>query len=77
MQRLEHIVLKTWRRAEQLSLSGREIEVCVLLAAGRSRAEIADRLGVSHNTAINHCRSLYAKLDVHSRVELVQKLRLL
>ncbi|MCI0600179.1 MAG: helix-turn-helix transcriptional regulator, partial [Beijerinckiaceae bacterium] len=55
-------------------LTGREIEVCQLLAAGRPRAEIAGRLGVSENTAVNHCRNLYGKLGVHSRTELVEKL---
>jgi LuxR family transcriptional regulator, maltose regulon positive regulatory protein len=45
-----------------------------LLTLGRPRAEIADRLGISENTAINHCRNLYAKLGVHSRSELVEKL---
>jgi DNA-binding CsgD family transcriptional regulator len=39
-----------------------------------ARAEIVDRLGVSENTAINHCRNLNGKLGVHSRAELVEKL---
>jgi DNA-binding CsgD family transcriptional regulator len=63
-----------FRRAEELPLTGREIEVCQLLALGRPRAEIAERLGVSENTAVNHCRNLYGKLGVHSRAELVEKL---
>jgi DNA-binding CsgD family transcriptional regulator len=32
------------------------------------------RLGVSESTAVNHCRNLYAKLGVHNRAELVEKL---
>ncbi|MDQ6867222.1 MAG: helix-turn-helix transcriptional regulator [Pseudomonadota bacterium] len=74
VERLEPLALKLWRRAEELPLTGREIEVCQLLVAGRPRAEIAERLGVSENTAINHCRNLYGKLGVHSRAELVEKL---
>ena len=74
VERLEPLALKLWRRAEELPLSGREIEVCLLLALGKPRAEIAGRLGVSENTAINHCRNLYGKLGVHSRAELVDKL---
>jgi DNA-binding CsgD family transcriptional regulator len=74
VERLEPLALKFWRRAENLPLSGREIEVCLPLALGRSRAEIADRIGVSENTAINHCRNIYAKLGVQSRAELVEKL---
>jgi DNA-binding CsgD family transcriptional regulator len=74
VERLEPLALKLWRRAEELPLTGREIEVCQLLALGRPRAEIAERLGVSENTAINHCRNLYGKLGVHSRAELVESL---
>jgi DNA-binding CsgD family transcriptional regulator len=74
VERLEPLALKLWRRAEMLPLSGREIEVCLPLALGHSRAEIADRLGMSENTAINHCRNIYAKLGVQSRAELVEKL---
>jgi DNA-binding CsgD family transcriptional regulator len=73
VERLEPLALKLWRRAEDLPLSGREIEVCVPLALGQSRAEIAERLGVSENTAINHCRNIYAKLGVQSRAGLVAK----
>jgi DNA-binding CsgD family transcriptional regulator len=74
IERLEPLALKLWRRAEELPLTGRELEVCLLLAVGRSRPEIAERLGVSESTAVNHCRNLYAKLGVHSRAELVEKL---
>ena len=74
VERLEPLALKLWRRAETLPLSGREIEVCLPLALGASRAEIAERLGLSENTAINHCRNIYAKLGVQSRAELVEKL---
>jgi len=65
---------KAVARAEELPLTGRELEVCQLLALGRSRAEIAERLGVRENTAIDHCRNLYGKLGVHSRAELIQSL---
>ncbi len=75
VERFEPLALKLWRRAEELPLTGRELEVCQLLAVGRSRTEIAEQLGVSGNTAVNHCRNLYAKLGVHSRAELVEKLQ--
>ncbi len=75
VERYEPLALKLWRRAEELPLTGRELEVCQLLASGRARAEIAERLGVSESTAVNHCRNLYGKLGVHSRAELVAKLQ--
>jgi DNA-binding CsgD family transcriptional regulator len=74
IERFEPLALKYWRRAEKLPLSGREIGACLPLALGQSRTEIAERLGVSENTVINHCRNIYAKLGVRSRAELVGKL---
>ncbi|MGH6836419.1 MAG: LuxR C-terminal-related transcriptional regulator [Methylocella sp.] len=74
VKRLEPLALKFWRRAEELPLTGREIEVCLPLALRQSRAEIAESLGISENTAINHCRNIYAKLGIQSRAELVDKL---
>lgn len=75
VERLEPVALKLSRRADQLPLTTRETDVCLALALGRSRAEIAQWLGVSQNTAINHCRNLYAKLGVHSRAELIELLQ--
>jgi DNA-binding CsgD family transcriptional regulator len=75
IERLEPLALKLWRSAEALPLSSREIEVCELLALGLRRCEIADRLGISENTVINHSHSVYAALGVHSRRELVDTLK--
>ena len=43
-------------------LSGREVEVLDLIAAGKSNAEIASSLFVSPKTAKNHVSSILAKL---------------
>ncbi|MHB8598569.1 MAG: LuxR C-terminal-related transcriptional regulator [Ktedonobacteraceae bacterium] len=62
------------------SLSAREQEVLQLLAAGQSNREIAQRLIVGLNTVKTHVKSIYAKLDVHSRTQALvraQALRLL
>jgi LuxR family transcriptional regulator of csgAB operon len=40
-----------------------------LLAAGRSNPEIAERLSISTRTVERHARNIYAKLNVHNRVE--------
>lgn len=58
---------------ERLSL--REREVVALLAVGNPPKEIATRLGLSANTVRNHIKSIFAKLRVHSQVELLLKLR--
>jgi len=59
---------------EKLPLSRRQAEVCVLLATGASNEKVAERLGISKLTAIEHARWIYNKLDVHSRGELVSKI---
>ncbi len=48
-------------------LTAREIEVLVLVAGGRTDAEVAERLVVSVRTVHAHLRSIYRKLDLHTR----------
>lgn len=55
-------------------LSGREVEVLDLIAAGRSNAEIAASLFVSPKTAKNHVSSILAKLGC-TRPEAVARAR--
>jgi DNA-binding NarL/FixJ family response regulator len=52
-------------------LTQRERLTLTLLAAGLSRDEIARRLDVSIHTVRTHMQNLYAKLGLHSRLELV------
>ena len=62
-------------RAEELAashrLTARESDVALLLARGRSAAYIGDELGISANTVRGHVKSVYAKLGVHSKQELI------
>ena len=55
--------------AKILGLSAREWEVLELVAAGRSNAEIADRLFISPKTASVHVTHILDKLGVNNRVE--------
>ena len=48
-------------------LTARELEVLALVAEGRTDAEVADTLVLSIRTVNAHLRSIYRKLDVHSR----------
>jgi DNA-binding NarL/FixJ family response regulator len=52
-------------------LSEREHQVLTLIVKGFSYAEIAGLLGVSGHTVTTHVRSIYRKLEVHSRGEAV------
>ena len=63
------------RAQETLGISGRELEVLELLAAGRSNKEIARRLEVSPNTVKTHVTKLFAKLEARRRTEAILRAR--
>ncbi|MDR1359076.1 MAG: LuxR family transcriptional regulator [Coriobacteriales bacterium] len=52
-------------------LTPREREFFGYLAAGRSIPWISSRLSISDGTSRAHARHIYAKLQVHSRQELL------
>lgn len=52
-------------------LTSREIEICLLLAQGRSRPYIREKLVISKSTVDTHARHAYAKLGIHSNQELI------
>jgi LuxR family maltose regulon positive regulatory protein len=54
-------------------LTERELEILRLLPSERSTRELAEHLVVSINTIKTQLKSIYAKLDVHSREEAVEK----
>ena len=58
-------------RAADLQLTGRQRQVLVLLAAGRTTGEIAKALGVSLNTVRHHMQNILDKLDCHSQAQAV------
>ncbi len=71
----EPLRLQLHRKLQGWRLSPREQEVGLALAEGLSQTAIAARLNVSVQTVITYVRRLYAKLEVHNRVELLDKLR--
>lgn len=54
-------------------LSPREREVIVLIAAGATNREIAERLYLSPHTIKEHTSSIYRKLEVRNRAEAVRR----
>ena len=60
-------------RLEVSGVTAREREVATLLAAGLSNAEIASALVLSPHTVADHIKSLFEKLGVASRHELVAR----
>jgi PAS domain S-box-containing protein len=57
--------------ARARKLTGREVEVLAMLAAGNPTAEIGARLHISTLTARNHIQNILDKLEVHSKTEAV------
>jgi NarL family two-component system response regulator LiaR len=60
------------RRVSEFGITGRELEILGLIAAGLSNREIADRLFVSENTVKTHSSRLFDKLGAKRRTQAVQ-----
>lgn len=58
-------------RTPSATLTAREREALGHLADGASTAEVAQRLGVAHNTARNHVQRVLEKLGARSKLEAV------
>jgi DNA-binding NarL/FixJ family response regulator len=58
--------------AEQ-ALTPHEIRIIRMLASGDSYKEVADQLSITVNTVRNYIRSIYDKLQVHTKSEAVSK----
>jgi PAS domain S-box-containing protein len=54
------------------SLTSREREVADFLILGFEYKEIADRMGIGLPTVRSHAQSVYARLGIHSRAELIE-----
>lgn len=57
---------------EKFSLTKREIEILGLLMAGLETVAISENLGISENTLKKHATSIYKKLGISSRWELIK-----
>jgi two-component system, NarL family, response regulator LiaR len=62
---------------ENSLLSTREKEVLDLLAKGLMYKEMAEKLGVSHETIKKHLKNIYQKLQVQNKIEALNKFKLL
>ncbi|MFA7445123.1 MAG: response regulator transcription factor [Flavobacteriaceae bacterium] len=60
---------------EEIKLSSREIEVLEQLSKGLNYMRIAENLFLSPSTVRKHIEKIYTKLQVHNKIEAVQKAR--
>ena len=56
------------------ALTDAEVLVARLVGRGHSNRATAERLGISPNTVAAHLKAVFAKMDVHSRVQLVNSM---
>lgn len=69
------IDIQNLKDKEQISLSAREVEVLDQLSKGLTYTVIAEHLFLSPSTVRKHIENIYKKLQVHSKIEAVQKAR--
>lgn len=63
-----------WQRLSA-HLTNRELQLIPLVLSNRSNKQIADALGLSEGTVKVHLNSVFRKLQVYSRAELVERAR--
>jgi two-component system, NarL family, response regulator LiaR len=68
-ERLMREVAASTPRANRTDLTGRELEVLRLIAAGRSNREISRELGVAEKTVKTHVSNVLSKLGVQDRTQ--------
>lgn len=59
--------------ANPYQLTSREIDVLRLMTQGLIKKEIGEQLSISYHTIVHHERSIYEKLNVHTRSAAVAK----
>lgn len=59
--------------SDEIALSGREVEVLEQVSKGLSYTKIATNLFLSPSTVRKHIEKIYKKLQVHNKLEAVQK----
>ncbi|MER0171728.1 MAG: DNA-binding response regulator [Nitrosomonas sp.] len=72
--RITHKFGKVFNQLDRTRLTHREMEITVLICQGRSAREIAEEIHLSYHTVRNHIKSIYSKLGVSTRSELLSSI---
>ncbi|MDD8020350.1 MAG: response regulator transcription factor [Acidobacteriota bacterium] len=70
MDRIISVVGRDMKEKTLDQLTSTEFQVLRLIGQGKSNEEIAKILFISKNTVRSHIKSIYSKLDTHSRLQL-------
>ena len=70
MDRIISVVGRDLKEKTLDQLTPTEFQVLRLIGQGKSNDEVAEMLFISKNTVRSHIKSIYAKLDTHSRLQL-------
>lgn len=57
------------------TITRRETEILYLMSQGKASKEIAAHLHISTQTVQKHTKNIYRKLDVHNKIEALNKTR--
>lgn len=61
------------KQKETHNLSSREVGILEQIASGMSYEQVADSSGISYGTVRKHLENIYKKLNVHNKVEAINK----
>lgn len=74
LSRVTHKLGKLFNQLSRTGLTNRELEIAMLIYQGNSAREIAEEINLSYHTVRNHIKSIYSKLGVSTRSEMLVKL---
>lgn len=71
LSRVTHKIGKIFNQLNRTDLTNRELEIATLIYQGNSPREIAGEINLSYHTVRNHIKSIYSKLGVSTRSEML------
>ncbi|SET50815.1 regulatory protein, luxR family [Nitrosomonas marina] len=71
LSRISHTIGKIFNQLQRKGLTQRELEIALLIYQGTPTREISEIIHLSYHTVRNHIKSIYSKLGVSSRGEML------
>jgi DNA-binding NarL/FixJ family response regulator len=70
---IARMLVTSFQKNKETPLTKRETEILAYLSEGKTRSMIAQELFIDAETVKSHVKNIYAKLDVHSKADAIQK----